>query len=217
MKLPDSQSICCILGAGYSHVAGVPLTRDLFASREVAVSSDAAAHRFGAVWKDHEAWLSENPTKNPEEYLTDLLKHGQSAAWTGCRVTPPFAWAVELLGAALATPLPSDKTAKDFRSYCGAPNFPGPTRVITWNWRVRSLSTNCTARSIGPAQETGWNCSRISVPHFVAVAMRRLSHQFPKNRYRLGYGKSGVAPKRNSLELRYGSFVGIHCRHTTER
>src|SRR5882724_6063841 len=76
------QSVCCILGAGYSHVAGVPLTRDLFATREVAVSSEAARRRFQTVWNDYEAWLSENPSRNPEEYLSDLLKHGQSAAWT---------------------------------------------------------------------------------------------------------------------------------------
>ncbi len=37
------QSICCILGAGYSHVAGAPLTRDLFAIRNVAIPSEAAS------------------------------------------------------------------------------------------------------------------------------------------------------------------------------
>ena len=76
------QSICCILGAGYSHVAGAPLTRDLFATRTVAVPSETAARRYHAVWNDYEAWLSENPCRNPEEYLADLPKHGQSAAWT---------------------------------------------------------------------------------------------------------------------------------------
>lgn len=141
------RSICCILGAGYSHVAGAPLTRELFATRDVAVSSEAGARRFQTVWNDYEAWLSENPSRNPEEYLADLLKYGQSACWTvneryvlgrtdleataaieargstfsfpdfpvpEC-VIPPFEWAVELLGAALATPLPSDTTATNFR------------------------------------------------------------------------------------------------------
>ncbi len=141
------QSICCILGAGLSHVAGAPLTRDLFATRDVAVSSEAAARRFQTVWKDYEAWLSENPSRKPEEYLADLLQHGQSAVWTAnerhvlgrthleaaapiearqstllfpdcpvpARVVPPFGWAVELVGAALATPLSSDTTGLDFR------------------------------------------------------------------------------------------------------
>jgi hypothetical protein len=141
------QSICCILGAGYSHVAGAPLTRDLFTSRGVAVPSEAAARRFQTVWKDYEAWRSENPSRNPEEYLADLPRHGRSAAWTAneryvlrhsdreataaietrgstlpfpdlpvpARVIPPFEWAVELLAAVLATPLPSDTTVTNFR------------------------------------------------------------------------------------------------------
>ena len=141
------QSICCILGAGYSHVAGAPLTRDLFAIRNVAVPSEAAARRFQTVWKDYEAWLLEYPSRNTEEYLADLPKHGRSAAWTAneryvlgrsdleataaietrgstfsfpdfpvpARVIPPFEWAVELLGAVLASPLPCDTTVTNFR------------------------------------------------------------------------------------------------------
>jgi hypothetical protein len=141
------QSICCILSAGYSHVAGAPLTRDLFATRKVAIPSEAAARRFQLVWKDYEAWLPENPSRNAEEYLADLPKHGRSAVWTAnegyvlgrrdleatvtietrgstlsfpdfpvpARAIPPFEWAVELLAAVLATPLPSDTTVINFR------------------------------------------------------------------------------------------------------
>src|SRR5438046_613116 len=106
------QSVCCILGAGYSHVAGAPLAKDLFATRDVAVSSEAAARRFQTVWNDYEAWLSANPARNAEEYLADLLKHGLSFPNfpVPARVIPPFQWAVELLGAVLSTPLPSDTT-----------------------------------------------------------------------------------------------------------
>jgi hypothetical protein len=149
------QPICCILGAGYSHVAGAPLTRDLFAPRYVTVSSEAARRKFQTVWNDYEAWLSENPSRNPEEYLADLLNHERSAAWTvneryvlsrsrlepaaaietqgstfsfgdfplPTRIIPPFKWAVELLGAALATPLPSDGTVTNFR-YGARVTFP---------------------------------------------------------------------------------------------
>jgi len=60
------QSIRCILGAGYSHVAGAPLARDLFATRNVAIPSEAAARRFRTVWKDYEAWLPENPSRDAE-------------------------------------------------------------------------------------------------------------------------------------------------------
>ena len=141
------QSICCILGAGYSHIAGAPLTRDLFATRDMAVPSEAAARRSQTVRNDYEAWLFENPSRNPEEYLADLLNRGRSATWTvneryvlgrsdleatapieargstfsfpdvpfPARVVPKFEWAVELLGAVLSTPLPSDRTATNFR------------------------------------------------------------------------------------------------------
>jgi hypothetical protein len=141
------ESICCILGAGYSHAAGAPLTRELFATRNVAISSDAANRRFQTVWRDYDGWLSENPSRNPEEYLADLLKHHQYVNWSlnkgyvlgrnpsrmarvteaqcatlsfpdlpvPTRAVPPYEWAVELVGAALATPLSSDRMTNNFR------------------------------------------------------------------------------------------------------
>ena len=104
----------------------------------MAISSDAANRRFQTVWRDYEAWLSENPSRNPEEYLADLPKHGRSADWAlnkgyvfgprsveateateaqcptlsfpdlpvPARAVPPFEWAVELIGAALAIRCP---------------------------------------------------------------------------------------------------------------
>jgi hypothetical protein len=175
------RSICCILGAGYSHVAGLPLTRDLFTTRDVAISSEAAAGRFQTVWNDYEAWLSQNPTRNPEEYLADLLKHAQSAARTlneryvlgrthletageiearGATfafpdfpvpgsATLPFEWAVELLGAALSTPLPSDATVTNFR-YGARVTFPFHCDSHSVFWRevtgkashVAAITTN---------------------------------------------------------------------------
>jgi len=170
------QSICCILGAGYSHVAGAPLTRDLFATRDVAVSSEAAARRFQTIWNDYEAWLSENPSHNPEGYLADLLKHGRSATWTvneryvlsrtdleatagieargstfsfpdcpvPARFIPPFEWAVELLGAALATPLPGDTTATNFR-YGARIMFPLHCSSHSTFWREVTRKTSHAA------------------------------------------------------------------------
>jgi hypothetical protein len=145
------QSICCVLGAGYSHVAGMPLTRDMFAIRNVAITSEAAARRFRTVWNDYEAWLLEDPSRNAEQYLAVLPRHGRSATWAvnerhvlgrsdleqtaaietqgstlpfpdfqvPRRFIPPFYWAVELLGAVLATPLPSDTTAANVRYGAG--------------------------------------------------------------------------------------------------
>lgn len=145
MKRSTMRSICAILGAGYSHVIGAPLTRDLFGTRDIAISSAASAHRFQTVWSDYDAWLSENPSGNPEEYLGDLLRRCQSTAWRATgryaldesaptagtqvqgpalsfpdlplpdRMIPQFNWAVELLGAVLSTPLPTDTTTTNFR------------------------------------------------------------------------------------------------------
>jgi len=160
------ESICCILGAGYSHAAGAPLTRELFATRNVAVSSDATNRRFQMVWRDYEAWLSENPSRNPEEYLADLLKHRQSVNWSlnrgyvlghnpsktteateaqcatlsfpdlpvPTRTVPPFEWAVELIGAALATPQSSDRMTNNFR-YGARVTFPFHCTSHSAFWR----------------------------------------------------------------------------------
>jgi hypothetical protein len=172
------RAICCIFGAGYSHVAGAPLTRDLFATRDVAVSSKAAAGRFQTVWNHYAAWFTENPSRNPEEYLAHLFRHGNSAVWavnerhvlreaglgetaaTGAafsfpdlpvpqRVVPPFGWAVELIGASLATPLPGDTTKTNFR-YGARVMFPFHNASHSAFWReimrtpghVAAITTN---------------------------------------------------------------------------
>ena len=174
-------SICCILGAGYSHAAGAPLTMELFATRNVAVSSDAAARRFQTVWSDYEEWKSENSSRNAEEYLADLHRHRESASWAlnkgymfghhplrtteaiekqcatfsfpdlpvPTRAVPPFEWAVELIGAVLATPLSSDTTTKNFR-YGARVTFPFHCTSHSVFWReitgkgrhVAALTTN---------------------------------------------------------------------------
>ena len=160
------ESICCILGAGYSHAAGVPLTRELFSTRNVAISSDAANLRFQTVWRDYEEWSSENPSRSPEEYLADLLKYRQSVNWVlnkgyvaghdplrtteetdaqcatllfpdlpvPARAVPPFEWAVELVGAALATPLSSDRMTNNFR-YGARITFPFHCASHSAFWR----------------------------------------------------------------------------------
>jgi len=115
------------------------------------------------VWNDYQAWLSENPSRNAQEYLADLLRRGHSAAWIvndKCAdleataegesrqatlsfpgfpvlagVVPPFEWAVELLGAALATPLPADTTATSFR-YGARVMFPFHCAPHTAFWRA---------------------------------------------------------------------------------
>ena len=130
------------------------------------MSSDAANRRFQTVWRDYEAWLSENSSRNPEEYLADLLKHRRSATWAlnkgyafghdplratetteaqcanlsfpdlpvPARAVPPFEWAVELIGAALASPLSSDTTTTNFR-YGARITFPFHCTSLSAFWR----------------------------------------------------------------------------------
>ncbi len=90
------RTVCCLIGAGYSFVAGLPLTKDLFAA-DVIEASGQAGRRFQAVWDDYDRWHTANPSKNPEEYLAELHANFLS------RPGPPFAWAVELVAAVLAT------------------------------------------------------------------------------------------------------------------
>lgn len=91
----------CIVGAGFSYVAGLPLARDLFIS-SVAATSDGAAKRFHAVRQDYLQWQDDNPARNPEEYLLDLYNN------ILVRPSPPFSWAVEPIAASLATPCGTD-------------------------------------------------------------------------------------------------------------
>ena len=93
------KSVCCIIGAGYSFVAGLPLARDLLTS-DLAVVSKSAAQRFQWVWGDYARWQQGNPSRGPEEYLADLYR--DPASWEPTH--PCFSWAVELVAVALATP-----------------------------------------------------------------------------------------------------------------
>ena len=162
MAKSEANLACCIVGAGYSHVAGLPLTSNLF-STDVAVTSKRAAARFDAVWEDYDKWQAENPSRNPEEYLADLY-HNFFA-----RPAPPFSWAVELITAVLATPRATDVRMINPRygarvitpSYCSMHNnlwrsiiglFDGIS-VLTTNYDLlveRSLRHRPMKRVFGP-------------------------------------------------------------------
>lgn len=170
------QSICCILGAGFSHVAGVPLTRNLFKIRDVAISSNGAADRFQAVWRDYDAWSSQHPLASAEEYLSGLLEHHQRTTWgvnekyalrefslqsTSAvhvqtplpfgshsfppRAAPPFKWAAELVGAVLATPLPSDNVRVNFRY---AARITSPLHCVAHSAFWREIARTASSLSV---------------------------------------------------------------------
>jgi len=136
---------CCIIGAGYSHVAGLPLTKDLLAA-EAALLSDSAAVRLQAVWEDFAAWKQRNPSGDTEEYLAELYQAVSSVApptrrtpisaiesngiplfraagITVTRPRVPFSWAVELIAATIATPHGPDRAPINWR-YAARVTFP---------------------------------------------------------------------------------------------
>lgn len=88
---------CCLIGAGYSFVAGLPLAKDLL-SADAAIVSRRAKKQYQAVWEDYGKWLNENQAGYPEEYLTILYEGKRD--W----LAPPFSLAVGLIAAVLATP-----------------------------------------------------------------------------------------------------------------
>jgi hypothetical protein len=151
----------CIVGAGYSYVAGLPLARDLLIS-SVAATSDGAVKRFHAVRQDYLRWQDDNPARNPEEYLLDLYNN------VLVRPSPPFSWAVELTAASLATPRGTDVRSTNPRygvrilnpSHCTEHtafwrtvlNLFGTTAAITTNYDLlieRSLRHRPMKRGFG--------------------------------------------------------------------
>ena len=96
-----SASTALILGAGFSHVAGLPLAKDLLDS-EFLIPSREARRRYEAVLREWRAWKSIHPTERPEQFLSELYR-------TATRGPVPWAWAAELVAAILATPLSQDR------------------------------------------------------------------------------------------------------------
>jgi hypothetical protein len=117
-------SASAILGAGYSHVAGLPLTSNLF-NAEVLVSSKRAKKHFAEVWEAWSGWHKNNPEKNAEQFLEyvyrssaiqctlDLKKWSDKdykdnknacSTYGSINFTGLWKWAVELVAAVLATP-----------------------------------------------------------------------------------------------------------------
>lgn len=80
-----------ILGAGFSHAAGLPLARDLF---EVGVASPSrgASKRFRAVGEAWRAWKGRHPGGGAEQFLAEVFDGAEL----------PWAYAAEYVAAVLA-------------------------------------------------------------------------------------------------------------------
>lgn len=95
------QAVSCLIGAGYSFVAGLPLARNLLTTDVVALSK-RALRNYRAVWTDFNKWLEVNPDGYPEQYLSELFQGRRN--WSA----PPFSHAIGLITAVLATPRGAD-------------------------------------------------------------------------------------------------------------
>lgn len=75
MRTHPSARNAVILGAGFSRAAGLPLTRDLFASPDAprAQTASAAAHH-AEVRQAYLSWKSEHPEEHAEQWLAYLYE-----------------------------------------------------------------------------------------------------------------------------------------------
>lgn len=121
----------CIIGAGYSFAAGLPLTSSLF-DTEVSIVSDRSRKQFEAVWADYSRWQGKNPDRYLEEYLTEIYLSERSGLLFD---NVPFAYIVNLISAVLASP----RTKRDNQIN---PRYSSRLTTPSWNkshenfWRV---------------------------------------------------------------------------------
>lgn len=92
-----NRSVTCLLGAGYSYVAGVPLAKDLFKPNYLLAMSVRSSKRFNAVLEHYDIWQKHHPHEYPEQYLGSLYS-GQMGP-----NAPRWEWAVEYVGAVIAS------------------------------------------------------------------------------------------------------------------
>src|SRR3954451_15442131 len=92
-----TSSIACILGAGYSFVAGLPLAKDLFTPFWGLAKSEASLKRLAAVREHYDDWQLRHPQDYPEQYMGQIfsgaLKDG----------APKWEWVVEYVSASIAS------------------------------------------------------------------------------------------------------------------
>ncbi|MBK8259987.1 MAG: hypothetical protein IPK80_01455 [Nannocystis sp.] len=94
------QEVAVIAGAGFSFVAGLPLTRDLFHAKPYT-GSEAANERSLRVLETWQQWHAQHPDQGPEQFLTAVNQmHVSQVLWHEV---------VEFVAAVLATPRGEDR------------------------------------------------------------------------------------------------------------
>jgi hypothetical protein len=118
MQTPNrTTTACVIVGAGFSYVAGLPLTKDLFDS-DLFAASTGAARRHRTVEDEWRVWKAEHMESGPEQFLDTI--------YSQLLGTIDWSSAVEYVAATLATPLRRDRGAQNLR-YAG--RITRPVRV----------------------------------------------------------------------------------------
>jgi hypothetical protein len=90
-------SVACLLGAGFSYVAGVPLARDLFTPDWLIAVSERSRRRFAMVREHYENWQRDHPGEFPEQYMAFMY------AREGTLNQPKWDWIVEYVCAVVAS------------------------------------------------------------------------------------------------------------------
>jgi hypothetical protein len=85
-----------ILGAGWSSVAGMPLTKDLLTA-EVFVASSSTERRFQSVWNGWHAWKEDYPDRSVEQFFQFVFE-------TQFNAYAQWSHVVEFIEAVFATP-----------------------------------------------------------------------------------------------------------------
>lgn len=113
-----------ILGAGFSHAAGLPLARNLFDS-DVLITSKETERRFERVWDAWDQYRSSFPEHGAELFLSALYE--KSLEPESFRDRGLWHAAVQLVGAALGTPRGTDYSVRQNPRYSG--RITSPVRV----------------------------------------------------------------------------------------
>ena len=117
------------LGAGFSRIAGLPLTSELFKS-DIYAPSPSALSRIEKVLGTWEKWHKENPEENAEQFIGHIFDLSKSSS------SPiPWKWVVEVIAASIATPRGPDAGSYN-RRYAGRITSPIKCREHQLFWKI---------------------------------------------------------------------------------
>lgn len=124
-----------ILGAGFSNVAGVPLTNNIFDSWTFIVSK-SSEKRFNIVTNAWNKWHELNKNRNVEQFLEDVYCR---------RIDIPWKFAVEFVGEVLATSRDKWNEYKVSPRYQGRLTSPVSCEIHKefWNNLIKLYNISC--------------------------------------------------------------------------